>query len=668
MRYSRFYLALLSLNFIYGLFPNDAKASPCKEVIGYYCNWQWYDRNKLVNPMTVPYSKYSIINYAFFNPQANGTIATFDSWADDNILLGPMNWSTNQPITSQSLPYQCHLNNVKLLVSIGGWTGSNNFSGIAADPLKRATFARSCNQLIRTYGFDGIDIDWEYPGYAPNGGTAADKVNFTILLQQIRDSLNALGITNGRTYLLTAALPAGPSNMSNIDWLPVSNLLDIMNIMTYDFFGTWDNIANHNSPLFAPQQGDPALNCNAAIQTLLGYGVPASKITMGVPFYGRAVKTQSAATLFGTITHQADNFTFPEDDGNPLYYNLLPRMSLFSSFWDNQSKTPYLLGNGSLYTFVSYDDTNAVAQKAQYILSNNLRGAIVWEITGDVLETSPGSGVIASTPLANRLNTGLCGGTVSNCLPPSGLSVNSITTTGAVISWSSVSGNSYTVFWKRATDLTWNSASTGTGSYSLTNLTACTSYQYKVRSDCPGGITAESNVMNFQTTGCCLVPTGLATSMITANGASLTWTSTGATTYSLQYKSTSASVWTTVSVATNSYTLAGLSACTGYQFQVSSVCGTTNSAYSTPVGFQTSGCVSCTVPTGLSVVSITASSALISWTTTGASGYSVRYRKSGLTTWTTAVVNQTSLTLSGMTACTVYEWQVGSICTGTTTS
>ena len=70
-----------------------AQNNPCKEVVGYYPNWQWYDRNKLVNPQTIDYSKYSILNYSFFEPLANGTIKITDPWADKNLLLGPINWA-----------------------------------------------------------------------------------------------------------------------------------------------------------------------------------------------------------------------------------------------------------------------------------------------------------------------------------------------------------------------------------------------------------------------------------------------------------------------------------------------------------------------------------------------------------------------------------------------
>lgn len=394
--------------------PLFLSAQPCKEVIGYYPNWQWYDRAKLVNPMTIDYSKYSIINYAFFKPETNGTIVSTDTWADENLLQGPINWSTT-PVShnaSQSIVGKAHANGVKILISVGGWTLSDNFPSIAASPTKRATFASSCKSLIQTYDLDGIDIDWEYPGYTPNSGTTADKQNYTLFLQQVRDTLNAYQNVTGKTYMMTACFGASQSNMANIEWNNVKNILDIMNIMTYDFFGSWDATTNHNSPLYAPVQGDPTFNLSAAVSYIItNYGVPANKIAAGVAFYGRSFKTTGTPGLHVASTGTADNITFQLDDGTPSYYNILANLSLFTKNWDNSAKVPYLTGNNSLKTFVSYDDKQSIGLKASYIKNNNLRGAIIWEITGDYLETSVGSGVIAGTPLADTLNLVFCGST-----------------------------------------------------------------------------------------------------------------------------------------------------------------------------------------------------------------------------------------------------------------
>ncbi len=298
---------------------------------------------------------------------------------------------------------------MSVLLSIGGWNDSQHFPAIAADPVKRGNFAHHCGLLVMEYGFDGIDIDWEYPGYAPNGGTPADKVNFSLLTGQIRDTLDAKESLAGHALCLTSCFSANAANMDNIEWLQVMPDLHSANLMSYDFFGSWDPVTNHNAPLYTPAQGDPAFNLDSAVQQLLQvHQVPASKINAGLAFYGRSVKTQGPPALFGPSLMQADQSTFWEDAGTPLYYNILAKMNLFTPMTDPQARVPYLTGNGALNTFVSYDDEASIAEKAAYIVANGLRGAIIWELTGDYLETSPGSGLIAGTPLADTLNAVFC--------------------------------------------------------------------------------------------------------------------------------------------------------------------------------------------------------------------------------------------------------------------
>ena len=108
---------------------------------------------------------------------------------------------------------------------------------MAKNPTGRKNFAANCVKLIETYDFEGIDIDWEYPGYADHMGTPGDKQNYSLFLLEIRNALDALGKKNGRVYGLTAALPCGPANMANIEIDVVSNILTELNLMTYDFYG-----------------------------------------------------------------------------------------------------------------------------------------------------------------------------------------------------------------------------------------------------------------------------------------------------------------------------------------------------------------------------------------------------------------------------------------------
>ena len=373
-----------------------------KEIVGYYPNWQWFDRNQLVNAETIFYEKYTVINYAFFNPTTDGTIISTDSWADENLLLGPMIWWPVQTHDStKSIPYLAHQSGVKVLPSIGGWSLSYNFSGIAADPVKRQNFAQNCVQLIETYHFDGIDLDWEYPGYAPNGGTPADKQNFTLLLQEIRAALDELEIQNGQEYLLTSCFGASQEKMENIEWQNILPLLDMINLMTYDFHGSWDPESNHHTPLYPPAVGNPDWCFDGAFTLLTEtYNVPPEKINLGISFCGKALA--NCTQLYGPHTGY-DGSTFWEDEGQPTYFNIAKRMSQFTRFWDDQVKCPYLLGN-SINTFVTYDDGESVGYKARYAKNKNAKGLIIWDITADYVETSPGSGIIAGTPLTDSIN------------------------------------------------------------------------------------------------------------------------------------------------------------------------------------------------------------------------------------------------------------------------
>lgn len=407
---------LFSLLVVFNL--TTAFAQPCKEVVGYYPNWQWYDRGQIVNPQTLDYSKYSILNYCFFNPQPDGSIITTDAWADENLLLGQPDWVNGGYLPNTSVVDLAHNNNVKILPSIGGWTLSDNFPAIAASPTLRANFAQACVNLIQQYNFDGIDLDWEYPGYAPHGGSPADFVNFTLLLQEVRTAIDNYGVSVGKPMLLTVAVGAGPARMADVDWAAVTPLLDIINLMSYDFFGAWDATTNHNSPLTAPAQGDPTFNLDYAVNALINtYNVPANKITVGVAFYGRSSKTSGTPGLHTPNNGSVDGSTFSEDAGSPLYYNIMKNMNLFTQHWDATAQVPYLTGNGSLNTFVSYDNEQSIGLKAQFVVDNNLRGAIIWEITGDYMETTPGSGVLAGTPLADTLNNVFCNYTGGGSAP-----------------------------------------------------------------------------------------------------------------------------------------------------------------------------------------------------------------------------------------------------------
>jgi hypothetical protein len=162
----------------------------------------------------------------------------------------------------------------------------------------------------------------------------------------------------------------------------------------------------------------------------------------------------------------------------------------------------------------------------------------------------------------------------------------------------------------------------------------------------------------------CNAPAGLSASSITSSTASLYWASTGAVSYNVKYKPTSSSVWTTVSSSATSHAVAGLSSSTVYEFQVQSVCSSGSSAFSSSSTFTTAAAAAsvCNVPAGLGTSSITTSSATLSWASTGAVSYNVRYKPTSSSVWTTVSSSATSHAVAGLSSSTVYEFQVQSIC------
>jgi len=331
-----------------------AQSKPCKEVIAYYCDW-------ISN--SVDYSKYTIINYAFVQPNADGSI----------------NDGNSQMITN--LVTTAHQKGVKVMLSIGGWTWSNNFPTIAASAQARSKFASQCLSYINKYKLDGVDIDWEYPGYVDHGGTPADKVNFTLLMQAIRASIG--------TKLLSSCFGAATQRMDNIEWDKVPAIVDMINMMTYDFAGSWDKIAYHNSPLYASDGGDLTLNIDTVFKTLTTkYNVPSSKINIGAAFYGHGLTGVTA--LFGPITG---------GDGDPTYTAILAKKNSYTEYWDNKAKVPYLL-NTNTGKYITYDNEQSMTLKGQYVVDNKARGVIIWEISGDR--------VSGGNPLATALIKGLC--------------------------------------------------------------------------------------------------------------------------------------------------------------------------------------------------------------------------------------------------------------------
>lgn len=279
---------------------------------------------------------------------------------------------------------------LKVLISLAGASG---FSAAAASDASRQAFAASCIDLfingnvapgISAAGvFDGIDIDWEFP-------TASDTPNVTRLMHEFRKQLDALGRTHKRHYLLTMFGPAGQQNFSNIELAKVGRTLDYYNVQGYDFHGTWETSTNHASPLFDSKQ-DPVqadnFNIDYTINAYLQAGVPARKLVLGIPLYGRGWTgvPNTNHGLYQTSTGAApfDPADFLQTPGVETYLTLSTASGAGYQRYFDRRRLAVWLYNASTQTFWTYDDPATVRLKTIYINRSRLGGVFVWAVKDD---------------------------------------------------------------------------------------------------------------------------------------------------------------------------------------------------------------------------------------------------------------------------------------------
>jgi chitinase len=388
-----------------------------RKTIAYFTQWGIYARNFKVKDLdtTGMASKLTHIHYAFGNINEQGRcfvanqLGQGDAWADyqrrftaaesvDGVadtfnqnLAGNFNQLRK---LKQKYPH------LKVIFSLGGWTWSKFFSN-AALPANRQAFVASCLDLfikgnLPIFGgemqggpgsgfgvFDGIDIDWEWPGSEGNVGNVIrpeDRVNFTAMLAEFRAQLNAYGAQVGRAYTLSAFLPADVNKIvAGFEVNRIFSSLDYATLQGYDFHGAWENQTNHQSQLHSPP-GDPhpsRFSIHNAVTGWISRGAPAAELVVGLPAYGRGWSGVPSPNngLYQSSTGPAPGMF---EAGIEDYDVLKNRPG--TRFRDSTNVAFWLYDGNQFWT---YDDPLLIEFKGSYVKANGLGGLMLWSADGD---------------------------------------------------------------------------------------------------------------------------------------------------------------------------------------------------------------------------------------------------------------------------------------------
>ncbi|QMU31053.1 glycoside hydrolase family 18 protein [Adhaeribacter radiodurans] len=322
----------------------------------------------LVNTETISANKLTHINYAFVNVKGNRAFLT-------NLATDTTNFRKLNLLKKQNPE-------LKILISLGGWVWSENFSDAVLSDTSRQAFAASCVRIMQENQLDGVDIDWEYPaikGEEDNIYRPEDTQNFTLMFAALRQELDKLQAQTGKKYLLTTAIPTFMDFINHTEMGKAQQYLDYVNLMTYDYSG--GPVAGHHSNLYASKKYDTKDFAAKAVKDYSALGVPTSKMVIGLAFYGKGYDLAEAKGKgIGQKVIKPS-----EGGGYTKLKDTLINKNGYKAYRDKKAKAPYLY-NAAEKKFITYEDEWSIRNKCKFVLDNKLAGVMFWEYNSDPKE------------------------------------------------------------------------------------------------------------------------------------------------------------------------------------------------------------------------------------------------------------------------------------------
>ncbi|KAH8164272.1 hypothetical protein CIB48_g3970 [Xylaria polymorpha] len=327
-------------------------------------------------PQKLPVNDLSHVLYAFADIAPNGTVLPADAKAD---LEHKYPGDHREPgrnaygAVKQLYIHKKWNRHLKILLSVGGGDFSPKFAAATSTEMRRQTFAKSAVKIVTDWGFDGLDIDWEYPT------NEVERDNLVKLLAACRAAFDRYSFYNRLKYrfLVTVASPAGPSNWEFVDLPRMNQYVDIWHLMSYDYSGSWIPESGHQANVFTNEANEAStpLNTDDAVRHYESLGISGQKMVIGLPLYGRS---------FNGTSGLGKNYTSIGSGGpqpGVWYYKDLPKAGAQEHF-DEVAKATYSY-DPVHRELISYDNVRSTMFKANYIRNKRLGGAFFWEASGD---------------------------------------------------------------------------------------------------------------------------------------------------------------------------------------------------------------------------------------------------------------------------------------------